>query len=46
MFQLVPKWDWRLRSNELAGALAIIFDIRSLISFRFIKIENDSEHLY
>ena len=35
----------RRRSNELAGALVIIFDIWSLISFPFIKNENGSEHL-
>ena len=35
----------RRRSNVLAGALVIIFDIRSLISFRFIKNENGLENL-
>ena len=30
----------------LAGVLAIIFDIWSLISFQFIKNENASEHLH
>ena len=33
-------------SNILSGVLAIIFDIWSLISFQFIKNENNSEHLH
>ena len=45
---LQKRFNWYLNEadNVLASALVIIFDIWSLMFYRFIKNENGSEHLY
>ena len=45
---LQKRFNWHVNEtdNVLASALAIIFDIWSLMFYRFIKNENGSEHLY
>ena len=45
---LQKRFNWYLNEadNVLASALAIVFDIWSLMFYRFIKNENGSQHLY